>query len=110
MSERTQDGNGDESKGGEEPGTGTGVETRGRTQDGNTDETADGNGSSRGDGNGDGDGNEDVNGNGIGDGKKGNQTGEGSGRRGQLWYPPHREISRVEDQALSFRTRYPLRR
>ena len=35
---------------------------------------------------------------------------ETEGRKGgrELWKPPHQERSRVEDQTLSFRTRYPL--
>ena len=38
---------------------------------------------------------------------KGNENEEGRVGGGELWYPPHQEISR-EDQALPFRTRYYL--
>ena len=71
-------------------GTGTGVETSGRTQDGDGDGSGDGNDSSNGDGNGD--GNED----GIGEG------GGGAKKRKK----PHKNCRRY--QALSFRTRHHL--
>ena len=58
-----------------------------------------------GDGNGDGSGKGDWIGNG-----NGNENGEGREGGGELWYPPHQERSRVEDQALPSRTRHYLRR
>ena len=87
---RTQGGNVDGSDG---AGTGTGVETRGRTQGGDGDDSGDENEGTSGDGDG------------VGDGK-GDEKGEGRGEGGVLWYPQHQEISRVEDQALPFRTRH----
>ena len=44
---------------------------------------------------------------GIGDGK-GKENGEGRGARGEVWYPPHQERLRVEDQALPFHARHHL--
>ena len=75
---------------------GTGVETRGQILNGNKDWSADRNKSSSGDGDGDGDRNGDGDGNGNGNGDrigegKGNKYGKGRGRRGELWYPRHRE-------------------
>ena len=63
------------------------------------DGSGDGNERSSGDGN----GNEGR----IGDGK-GNENREGRGGGGELWYPPHRERSRVQHQALLFSTRHHL--
>ena len=94
-SERRQDENGNGSGDGTRAGTGTGVETRGRTQYGNGDQSGDGNASSSGDGDG------------IEDGK-GNENGEGRGAGGELWYLPHQKISKIEGQALPFRTRHYL--
>ena len=48
-------------------------------------------------------------GTGTGDGE-GSENGEGRGRGGELGYPPHQEISRVEDQAPQFLTRHHPRR
>ena len=79
--------------------TGTGAEVRGRAQDGNGNVGGDENECSGGDGNGDGTGN------GNGDG---NENGDGTWGGGELWYPPHQEICRVEDQALPFGTQHPL--
>ena len=79
------------------------MEPRGRTQDGNGDGSGGGNERRRGDGDGDGDGD------GFEDGN-GNANGEGKGRGGKLWYLPHRQNARVEDQTPSFRTRYDLYR
>ena len=72
-------------------GTGTGVETRGRTQDGNGDGSGDGNESSSGDGNGDEDGNGNGNEDGIGEGgreakkrKKSHNCRRNVGNKGDL--------------------------
>ena len=54
-------------------------------------------------GGGDGDGGR----NGIRDGI-GNENGEGRGGGGELWYPPHQEISKAEDQTLLYRSWYHL--
>ena len=104
-SKRTQDGNGDGS--GDGAGTGMGVETRRQTQGGNGDGSGDGNKSSSGKGNGNENGDGDGIGDGIGDGN-GNENREGNGGGGEIWYSPHRERSRGEDQALPFRTRHHL--
>ena len=78
-------------------GTGTGVETRGRTQeDRNEDGSGDGNESSSGDGNEEEDGNGDGNEDGI---RKGG--GEAEKRK-----KPHKRLRR--HQALSFRTHHHL--
>ena len=59
------------------------------------------------DGNGDGSGDGSGNGGWNGDWKN-NDNGEGRGGVGELWYPPHPVIRKVEDQALSTRTRHHL--
>ena len=61
--------------------TGTGVETRERTQD----ENGDGSEGSR---------------------EDGNENGRGRRKGGEFWYPPYQERSRVQGQALPFHTRY----
>ena len=43
-------------------------------------------------------------GTGNGDGK-GNENEDGRGGGDEVWYPPHQEKSRIEDQVLPFRTR-----
>ena len=78
-----------------------------QTPDGNGDGSGDGNKGSSRDGtrNGSGNGDGSDNGDGIGEGK-GNENEEIRGEGVELWYSPHQERNRVEDQALIFRARH----
>ena len=78
-------------------------------------EGANGNGDGNEDGDGDGDGNESSSRDGNGDWTreeigewKGNENGEGKWEGRELWYSPHQERSRVQEQALPFRAQHHL--
>ena len=75
---------------------------RGRSGDG----SRDGDECSSGDGNEDGSGDGDWSGDVTGKGKRTRMEREEGG--GELRYPPHQEINKIEDQALPFRKRHHL--